>query len=148
MKVYVAQPISRGDANKNFYLSCEVQLRLIQGGHSPFNPGLSVANYGAQRELKWSDWLYTMDLPWLRASDIVLRLPGASAGAEIELKEARHYGIPVVTPSFFGCLNDLFEPGPQTLCDEDHDNLMRFLSWSRRELIRDAALQGFARVRQ
>ncbi len=147
MKIYLSQPISKGDANKNFYLSCEAQLRLIQNGYGVFNPGLSVCNFGAQRELVWSNWIYTQDLPWVRASDLVLRLPGASAGAEVELKEARACGIPVVTPHFFECLQDLFEPQSITLCQADKDNLMRWVLGRQRGLIQKWAAEGFANVR-
>jgi len=38
-----------------------------------------------------------IDLPWLGAADAVLRLPGESLGAEIEVAEARQLGIPVFT---------------------------------------------------
>ena len=146
MKVYISVPISKGNANHNFYIANEVQCRLIQAGYSVFNPGLSVCNFGAQRELTWDDWIYIQDLPWVRASDLVLRLPGASAGAEVELSEARRCGIPVVTPSFFECLNDLFEPASATLCQADKDNLMKWLLFRERGTIREAALEALSRV--
>jgi hypothetical protein len=144
MRIYTSVPISKGSANHNFYVANEVQCRLIQAGHSVFNPGLSVCNFGAQRELTWDDWIYVQDLPWVRVSDFVLRLPGPSIGAEVELTEARRCKIPVVTPSYFECLNDLFDPGPATLCQTDKNNLMEWLLFRDREGIREAAIEGFA----
>ena len=146
MRIYLSQPISKGNANRNFYIGNEVQCRLNLAGHSVFQPGLSVCNFGAERELTWDDWIYVQDLPWVRVSEIVLRLPGQSIGAEVELTEARRCGIPVVTPSYFECLNDLFEPGPATLCQTDLDNLMKWLLFRDRDEIREAVLEGFARA--
>jgi hypothetical protein len=148
MRIYVSLPISKGNANHNFYIGNEVQCRLIQAGHSVFNPGLSVCNFGAQRELDWNDWIYTQDLPWVRVSEMVLRCPGPSVGAEVELTEARRLEIPVVTPSYFECLNDLFEPGPITLSQQDNDHLMKWLLFRDDEEIREAALEGFDRARE
>lgn len=114
MVIYLAQPISQGEASRNFYLACEVQARLIEAGHSCINPGLSVANYGAQRRLSWHQWLHVMDLPLVKISSLVLRLPGESKGADLEVQTAKEHGIPVVDPSYFApLLDDLFPPEGQ-----------------------------------
>jgi hypothetical protein len=109
MRIYIAQPISKGDANKNFYVGNETQVRLIKAGHACFHPGLSVCNFGAQRQLTWHDWLHTQDIPWLLCADLVLRLPGESKGADLETETAREHGIRVVDYWYFPFLADLFE---------------------------------------
>lgn len=43
-----------------------------------------------------ADWL-AVDLAWVAVSDAVLRLPGESTGADIEMAEALRLGIPVFT---------------------------------------------------
>jgi hypothetical protein len=41
-----------------------------------------------------------LDLIWLPACDAVLRLPGESNGADIEVKEAQRLGLPVFNSLF------------------------------------------------
>lgn len=43
-----------------------------------------------------------VDLPWVAAADVLLRLPGASMGADAEVHEARAFGVPV----FFGTADE------------------------------------------
>jgi hypothetical protein len=111
MVIYCAQPISKGEASKNFFLCCEVQTRLAEAGISCINPGLSVANYGAQRRLTWHQWLHVVDLPVALKADLILRLPGESAGADLEVATCQAAGIKCVGPEFFSpLLDDLFPP--------------------------------------
>lgn len=42
------------------------------------------------------DFWIDIDLKWVRASDVVLRLEGPSPGADIEESEAKKHGIPVI----------------------------------------------------
>jgi hypothetical protein len=44
---------------------------------------------------RYEEWL-ELDLNWLRASDVMLRMPGPSKGADIEEAAAKLWGIPVV----------------------------------------------------
>ena len=37
-----------------------------------------------------------IDMPWVRACDILFRMDGASTGADMEVAEARSHGVPVV----------------------------------------------------
>jgi hypothetical protein len=107
MKIYISCALSLGSANANFYRPNEVHTRLIQHGHAVFNPALSLANFGAQRELTWGQWLAN-DLEWVKASDLVLRLPGDSRGADLEVYTAVQNNIRVVGPPHFEFLADLF----------------------------------------
>jgi hypothetical protein len=53
-----------------------------------------------------SEWLES-DFAWVAVSDLVLRLPGDSRGADMETKFARERGIPVLSPEDFLCLRGL-----------------------------------------
>ena len=105
--IYLSGPISFGNRNLSFYQASEAQLRLIAtGDYAVFNPMLSMALF-ANNELTWEQWLEN-DEAWIRVSDLVLRLPGESAGGDREVKFALSLGIPVVTKDYFECLRDLF----------------------------------------
>jgi hypothetical protein len=112
------------------------------GKYAVINPMLSMHQLD---EIDWETWL-TMDCEIVSRCDLVCRLPGISVGAERECEFARSRGIPVVTPSYFECLNELFEPGPATLCKTDLDNLLRFFVFRDDNDTRAAALEGFANV--
>jgi hypothetical protein len=143
-RVYISGPISKGDRNENFAQAAKAQIALMQAGYTTYNPMLSMANF-ASDECDWETWL-ECDEAWVAVSDFVLRLPGASLGAERELAFARRYGIPVVLPGYFTCLHDLFED--RRLClPEDKGRLMRWLFGNRLdERLRADVAEGFARV--
>jgi hypothetical protein len=64
-------------------------------GLSPFCPHLTLfleRQFGVQ--LTHEQWI-AADLPWVEASDILLRLPGPSRGADEEVACARALNIPV-----------------------------------------------------
>lgn len=92
-KIYIAGPMSKGDRVKNLAQGLVVYRELILAGHAPFCPMLSFFA-GPFVDAGHGDWL-AADLPWLRSADAVVRLPGESVGAEIEVAEARKIGIPV-----------------------------------------------------
>jgi hypothetical protein len=155
-RVYVSAAITKGCKNWNFYIANAVHDELIQAGWAVFNPMLSMANLGAQNNLEWNDWLEN-DEAWVAVSDLVVRIPGASLGAERECQFARERGIPVVLTGFFPCLAELFPEEKRSCLPEDMKNLMRFNRAQRRATglamsARDAALifpdvvEGFARV--
>lgn len=105
--VYISGPISFGNRNLSFYQACEAQLRLMQSGeYSCYNPMLSMALM-ANNEISWSDWI-ECDLLWVAASDLLLRLPGASKGGDVEVAYAESLGIPVHTIDYFECLRGLY----------------------------------------
>lgn len=112
--VYISGPITHGNRNLSFYQAAEAQLRLIATGeYAVFNPMLSMALF-ANNELTWDAWL-SNDEAWIAKSDLVLRLPGESKGADREVLFADSLGIPVVTKDYFECLRDLVtHPGDPT----------------------------------
>ena len=90
--VYVAGPISsdpRGHARE----ALRVGTELLNAGLAPFVPHLSVwwDEFYPQAYERWLAY----DFAWLSRCDALLRLPGASPGADREVAFARERGIPV-----------------------------------------------------
>ncbi len=118
VKVYVAGPIS-GDVIANVKAACRVAADLIRRGYSVLCPHLSgFVGFGGRcgtgglpevtpcgtPHRQWLD----NDLPWVECADVVLRLPGESKGADVEVAHAEKHGIPVVydvddLPDPMGC---------------------------------------------
>lgn len=111
LKVFVSGPITKGNLGDNVNQAAAASMVLLKAGLSPFCPHLSVffdgitsrdemrlRYWGQAHHLpggtKVEDW-YSMDEPWVRASDVLLRLPGESVGADLEVGWAREEGIPV-----------------------------------------------------
>lgn len=115
-RIYLAGPISKGPLVWNVNQATEAFVRLAKAGFAPFCPHWSVYSKPCERyEKDWNyddskcrvvgtiegnadmthaDWI-GIDLAWVRVSDAVLRLPGESAGADLEVQEAHKYGIQV-----------------------------------------------------
>lgn len=114
-RVYIAGPISKGDLADNVNQATRAFLTLARAGLAPLCPHWSVyarddvvrvdrRNEKPQRivcygeaqpnDLTHDEWL-AIDIPWVLASDAVLRLPGESAGADRECEAAASHGIPV-----------------------------------------------------
>lgn len=93
-RVYIASPYSRGDKIANVVKSLEVAERLIELGYAPYCP-LLTHFYDTLFPHPADYWL-ALDLEWLKASDVVLRLDGASDGADREVAVAIEQGIKVV----------------------------------------------------
>lgn len=100
-RVYVAGPITKpeGGLQENIDQARAAGLALLRAGYSPMVPHLTCFFAGNTPEVlpagtTASDW-YAVDLPWVSVSQAVLRLPGASVGADLETGEAYRRGIPV-----------------------------------------------------
>ncbi len=93
-RVYISGPLtSSGNINENIDHAIAAARRLIKAGLAPFVPHLSY-HVDPGEEYPHSVWM-EIDLPWLEAADVVLRLPGESVGVDIEVKHAEALGIPV-----------------------------------------------------
>lgn len=92
-RVFVSCPISRGDAEVNFKRACAAQHDLILHGYAPLNPALCMRLPG--NELIEHDQWMEVSLPWVEASDAVLRVSGYSRGADEETAHAEFFSIPV-----------------------------------------------------
>lgn len=93
-RVYIASPYSAGDAEENVMRQIEVANVLLNAGLCPYVP-LLTHFWHARTPRDYEDWM-RLDAEWLRCSDVVLRLPGESAGADREAALARELGIPVL----------------------------------------------------
>ena len=94
MRVYIASPLySSGNVKDNLYQVMFTGEKLIQQGHIPY-----IAHFNHY----WHDqfphpesyWL-ELDFKWIDVCDCILRLPGISKGADLEVEYANKIGIPV-----------------------------------------------------
>lgn len=89
---YIAGPLSE-DPLPNVRRAMDAWHVLADAGFVPFCPHLSYYLH-LHRQRPYQEWLHH-DLVWLGLCDAVLRLPGASPGAELECLYAAERGIPV-----------------------------------------------------
>lgn len=100
-RVYIASPLAGvkglNDEYENvvqhLHRAYAVANRLLHHGYAPFVPHYSHywnLIYPTSRQM-WLEY----DRCWLIVSDAVLRLPGASPGADLEVLWASDAGIPV-----------------------------------------------------
>lgn len=94
VRVYIASPYTVGDVAVNVKTQIDMVDRLMTLGFAPFAPLYTHFQHMAHPR-PYADWL-AMDLEWLAACDVVLRLPGASDGADNETAHAHALHIPVV----------------------------------------------------
>lgn len=107
--VYIAGPISKGNLYENIKQACAAGIALMKARIAVIVPHLTcymghrlVAAWNAMGAVPevlpagtaHEDW-YNMDLVIVRRCCAVLRLPGESTGADLEVAEARKHGIPV-----------------------------------------------------
>lgn len=93
MKVYIAGPYTSDPA------SCTAEAiraggRILDAGHTPFVPHLAHYWETLHDSRPYEDWM-RLDLAWLEVSEAVIRLPGASSGADREASRAAELDIPV-----------------------------------------------------
>jgi hypothetical protein len=93
-RIYISGPLtSSGDVFENLGAAVNAARALIAAGFAPFCPHLSYYLDEAE-EIPHRVWM-EIDLAWLEVADAVLRLPGESVGADIEVRRAEALGIPV-----------------------------------------------------
>ena len=92
--VYLAAPYTNPDPIVNTRNTIEVATRLVEDGRvTPIVPHLSLLwHLVTPRPIEF--W-YAYDLEVMARCDFVVRLAGASTGADAEIKEAERLGIPV-----------------------------------------------------
>lgn len=93
VKVYIASPYTIGNQEKNVGNQMKASSKLIDLGFAPFAPLYS--HYIHILDPKNYDIWIMLDLEWLKVCDCVLRLPGESKGAALEVEEARRLGKPI-----------------------------------------------------
>lgn len=94
-KVYIAGPISLGDTFANVHTAMSVWEALLRRGFVPFCPHWSAIQHMFRPSLSHQEWM-DFDLEWLANCHYLLRLPGESRGADMEVARAIDLGIPVV----------------------------------------------------
>lgn len=91
--LYVAGPYA-SDPTANVRAAVEAAEKLIRAGYNVYVPHLNhLWDLVSKHEPVY--WL-KQDLAWLRRCHAVVRLPGNSPGAELEVQEAQRLGRPVV----------------------------------------------------
>lgn len=93
VRVYIASPYTLGDQQENVDRKINMTAYLIDNGFFPFAPLL--CHYIDQKHPKayetWINWCNV----WLPQCNAVLKLPGASKGADLEVELAISKNIPV-----------------------------------------------------
>ena len=87
----MAGPYSEGNVNTNVHRARGVGTELIQWGYNVFVPHLN--HY--MPDQSYETWM-RQDFAILRKCDVLLRMPGPSAGTHREVQRATWRGIPVV----------------------------------------------------
>jgi hypothetical protein len=93
--VYIAGPYTNPDPVENTHTIVLFATGLVEAGRvTPIVPHLSLLwHLVTPRPI---DFWYAYDLEVLARCDYLLRVGGASTGADAEVKEAHRLGIPVV----------------------------------------------------
>jgi hypothetical protein len=92
--VYIASPYTVGNQAENVRRQIDAADKLMGLGYCPEAPLLSHFQHLVHPR-PYVDWM-AIDIEKLRRSDVLIRLPGESVGADAEVREAERLGIPVV----------------------------------------------------
>lgn len=93
IKIYIASPYTKGDVAINVKTSIDMYNILLKKGFAPFCPLYSHFQHMFHPQ-SWETWM-ELDLEWVAVCDCLLRLPGESKGADIEIEFAKKNNIPV-----------------------------------------------------
>lgn len=94
--MFISSPYSAAteqEREENVRKTYPVAKMIFERGGQPFIP-LLFHYYDLEYARPWVGWMETC-LVWLRVCDVVVRIPGKSKGADIEVAEAQRLGIPV-----------------------------------------------------
>lgn len=91
--VYIASPYTRGNVEENVRNSLRVADELFANGFAPYAPLLSHFWHRISPKT-YEEWM-TLDKEWVMRCDCLLRLPGASHGADEEEELAKYLNKPV-----------------------------------------------------
>lgn len=92
-KIYIASPYTKGDIAVNVKTQIDCANELMNLGFSPFIPLMSHFQH-MMHPRPYQDWINN-DLEWIGVCDALLRLPGESIGADMEVIFSQTKGIPV-----------------------------------------------------
>ena len=88
--VYIASPYTVGDKDENVRQQIDAAEELMNAGLLPFWP-LHSHYHHLVYEHSWDEWM-ELSLGWVDVCDCLLRLPGESRGADIEVEHAQKSG--------------------------------------------------------
>lgn len=98
MRVYISGPISSGGYDKlygNLKNGITLWRELVRLKFAPYCPHMNDLGYIVTEPITWEEAL-EIDEEWVEASEVMLRMPGASRGADREEKYCIDHGIPIV----------------------------------------------------
>jgi len=104
-RVYLVGPYATGDVAVNVRNSMAVAEELMNLGYAPYCPYLTHFWHMAFPH-KYREWRKLHD-EWLSCANAVLRMPGESSVAHLQIRTADELGIPV-----FSSVDELFEVMP------------------------------------
>jgi hypothetical protein len=90
---YISGPYTRGDPEVNVKNAISAAEEVAKHWFIPFVPHL-YHFWHKQHAHDYEFWM-EQDLVWVCNCDVMLRLPGESKGADIEVAKAKECGIPV-----------------------------------------------------
>lgn len=93
MRIYISGPYTLGDVAVNVKRAIDAGDKVLEKGHIPFVPHLSHFWHFISPK-PWETWM-KIDKEWILFCDAILRLPGESKGADIEVEYAQSMGIPI-----------------------------------------------------
>jgi nucleoside 2-deoxyribosyltransferase len=92
--IYLAGPITLPDPPSNTHFAIQIADALVSAGFTPFVPHLSTLWQTVKPHSH--SWWIEYDLRVIDNCAIVVRIPGPSQGADIEVSYALQHGIPVL----------------------------------------------------
>lgn len=112
-RVYIAGPYSQGDRALNVRLALDAAGRLLDNEYAPYVPHLTHF-WHLVHPKPYEVWL-KLDREWLLLCHALLRLPGASDGADREMEWAANAGIPIYHDldrliTSLGCRQEVWHP--------------------------------------
>ena len=124
LRIFIAGPMTTsGEPGPNTHAACTLAGRLLRAGQHPIIPHLNWFAHAIDPETSveaWMEW----GLREVERADAVIRLRGASCGADAECLRAEELGIPIVRidsiPDDLRLLRELLEEesGDQHQVDE------------------------------
>jgi len=93
IKVYIASAYTIGDTAINVKVQMDMAENLMNFGFAPFVPLYSHFQH-MMHPRPQEEWL-NFDLEWVKTCDCLLRLPGHSIGADIEVEHAKKHNIQI-----------------------------------------------------
>jgi hypothetical protein len=107
-KIFISSPYTIGDVAQNVKRQMDLANELMDHGYFPYVPLLSHFLH-INNPRPYEDWL-ALDMQYLVICDALIRLEGASIGADREIEMAKFYAIPI-----YYSLNELLSDGKTKL---------------------------------